>query len=313
MKKILLACGLTAAVMTMTSCGGSSSQAGSADDSLSNAIGEFNGAQLCMQYNQLPDEMKAKFDKKQMLEGIRSVLTVDTTRSSYMTGVQIGLQLWQQLYQMESLGVKIDAKKVLAAYEKAFMADSVADMSAIAANHQALMGKAQERMMAARDSIARAEEEAKKNSPEAKKNVAEGAAYIKKQKAADPSIVIEKDGLAYKVIKQGTGATAGPNSRVKVKYSGKLVNGTEFDSNDAATFPVRGVIPGFSEALQKMNKGSHYIIYIPGDLAYGPNGTPDGSIPPMATLIFDVEVLDIEDGAAAPTVKVEPQTSTVRN
>ena len=209
---------------------------------------------MYVRFGQLPDETKAKFDKKQMLEGIRSVLTVDTTRSSYMTGVQIGLQLWQQLYQMESLGVKIDAKKVLAAYEKAFMADSVADMSAIAANHQALMGKAQERMMAARDSIARAEEEAKKNSPEAKKNVAEGAAYIKKQKAADPSIVIEKDGLAYKVIKQGTGATAGPNSRVKVKYSGKLVNGTEFDSNDAATFPVRGVIPGFSEALQKIQR-----------------------------------------------------------
>ena len=66
-----------------------------------------------------------------------------------------------------------------------------------------------------------------------------------------------------------------------------------FDQNDNATFAPSQVIPGFGEGLGMMKKGSKYIFYIPGDLAYGANGTPDGKIGPMATLIFEVEAKDV--------------------
>lgn len=295
MKKILLACGVCATLMATAACGGSSAASTDGADSLSVAMGEFNGSQLCMQYSQLPEDMKAKFNKQEMLKGIKEVLLTDTARQSYMTGMQIGMQLWGQIYQMQSMGVKVDTKALLAAYEKAFLADSVGDMSAIANRHQQLMMKAQQQMMAEQEARAKAEQEARANSPEAKKNAADGAAYIEKAMKEDPSIVKEDNGLAYKKISDGNGPTATESSRVKVKYTGKLIDGKVFDSNDSATFPVKGVIPGFGQGLMKMNKGAHYILYIPGDLAYGVDGTPNGDIGPNATLIFDVEVLDIEN------------------
>ena len=109
----------------------------------------------------------------------------------------------------------------------------------------------------------------------------------------DPSIKKTASGLAYKVLEQGTGEMPTDADQVVVAYKGTLINGKEFDSNDNATFPVRGVVPGFAEALKMMNPGSHYVIYIPAELAYGVDGTPDGSIPPMSTLVFDVTVKSI--------------------
>lgn len=296
MKKIIIACGV-AAVMggALASCnGGSSAAPNTFEDSLSQVVGEFNGSQLLMQYKQIPEEMRAKFNKKEMLEGIKAVLLTDTTRQSYLTGMQIASQLWGQLYMWEQSGVKIDRKAIYAAYEKAFMADSVADMSLIASENSKLMTRVNQIVMEEQERKAQAEAEAKANSPEAKKNAAAGEAYIAEQMKKDPSIKRTESGLAYKVVSEGTGEKAGDNSRVTVKYSGRLINGKEFDANDNATFPVRGVIPGFGEGLRLMNKGAHYILYIPGNLGYGVDGTPDGSIGPNDTLVFDVEVKDIQ-------------------
>lgn len=297
MKKIIIACG--AAVMMaggLVSCngGGSSAAANSFEDSLSQSIGEMGGSQLNMQYTQLPEEMRAKFNKKEMLEGIKTVILTDTARQSYLTGMQIASQLWGQLYIWEQSGIKIDRKAIYAAYEKAFLADSVADMSEVASRNNLLMSRVNKIVMEEQQRKAEAEAQAKANSPEAKKNAKAGEDYINEQMKNDPSIKRTESGLAYKVVSEGTGEKAGANSRVTVKYSGKLINGKEFDANDNATFPVRGVIPGFGEGLQLMNKGAHYILYIPGNLGYGVDGTPDGSIGPNDTLVFDVEVKDIK-------------------
>ena len=247
-----------------------------------------------MQYTQLPEEMRAKFNKKEMLEGIKTVILTDTARQSYLTGMQIASQLWGQLYIWEQSGIKIDRKAIYAAYEKAFLADSVADMSEVASRNNLLMSRVNKIVMEEQQRKAEAEAQAKANSPEAKKNAKAGEDYINEQMKNDPSIKRTESGLAYKVVSEGTGEKAGANSRVTVKYSGKLINGKEFDANDNATFPVRGVIPGFGEGLQLMNKGAHYILYIPGNLGYGVDGTPDGSIGPNDTLVFDVEVKDIK-------------------
>ena len=103
-------------------------------------------------------------------------------------------------------------------------------------------------------------------------------------------------GLQYEVLTNGTGANPVETDQVTVHYHGTLVDGTVFDSSvergQPATFPVNGVIPGWVEALQLMNVGSKYKLYIPSDLAYGERGA-GGSIGPNETLIFEVELLSI--------------------
>ena len=104
-----------------------------------------------------------------------------------------------------------------------------------------------------------------------------------------------KGGVLYKVIKEGTGAIPSDTSMVKVQYEGKTIDGKVFDSsykrNEPSTFRANQVIPGWTEALTMMPVGSHWMLYIPQDLAYGERN--QGTIKPFSTLIFDVEVLDI--------------------
>ena len=113
--------------------------------------------------------------------------------------------------------------------------------------------------------------------------------------ANTPDVVKTPSGLCYKIIKLGKGKLPAKTDRVKVNYRGTLIDGTEFDSsykrNERATFRVNQVIAGWTEALTMMPVGSHWILYIPQDLAYGERN--QGTIKPFSTLIFDVEVLDI--------------------
>ena len=104
-------------------------------------------------------------------------------------------------------------------------------------------------------------------------------------------------GLQYEVIQEGKGKKPSATSQVKVHYHGTLLDGTVFDSsvdrNSPATFGVNQVIPGWTEALQLMNEGSKYRLYIPQELAYGESPHPGGPIQPFMALIFDVELLEV--------------------
>lgn len=104
-------------------------------------------------------------------------------------------------------------------------------------------------------------------------------------------------GLQYKVLEEGEGASPEATDTVTVHYRGRLLDGTEFDSSydrgEPATFALNSVIAGWTEALQLMSVGSKYELYIPSDLAYGPGG--NGPIPPNAALIFEVELLEVEE------------------
>ncbi len=104
-------------------------------------------------------------------------------------------------------------------------------------------------------------------------------------------------GLEYKVLKEGTGKTPTAYDTVVVHYRGTLLDGTEFDSsykrNEPATLPVSGLIPGWTEALQMMKTGSKWQIWVPSKLAYGETGA-GGVIPPNATLVFELELISIE-------------------
>lgn len=126
------------------------------------------------------------------------------------------------------------------------------------------------------------------------KNKEEGAKFLK-ENANNKSVYTTKSGLQYRKLKDGNGKHPTANSTVKVHYTGKLLDGTVFDSSvergEPMEFPVGAVIPGWTEGLQLMDEGSKYMLYIPYNLAYGEN--PAGEIPPGSTLIFEVELLEI--------------------
>ncbi len=126
-------------------------------------------------------------------------------------------------------------------------------------------------------------------------NKKSGTDFLAENKDKEGVVTLES-GLQYKILTEGKGAQPGASDVVRVHYTGSLVNGEVFDSSvergDPVTFPVNGVIAGWTEALQLMPKGSKWQLFIPSDLAYGPNG--NRSIGPNETLLFDVELIEIE-------------------
>ena len=128
-------------------------------------------------------------------------------------------------------------------------------------------------------------------------NKAEGEAFLA-ENAGKTGITTLPSGLQYEVTTQGTGPKPTLRSSVTTHYHGTLINGTVFDSSyqrgQPATFPVNGVIAGWTEALQLMPEGSKYRLYIPSDLAYGNRGA-GRDIPGDTALIFDVELLKVNN------------------
>ena len=115
------------------------------------------------------------------------------------------------------------------------------------------------------------------------------------QNAQQEGVKVTESGLQYLVLKEGNGVKPGPNDVVTVHYTGRLIDGTVFDSSvergEPATFAVGQVIPGWVEGLQLMSEGAAWRLFIPSNLAYGPHGT--GPIQPNSTLIFDVQLIKV--------------------
>jgi FKBP-type peptidyl-prolyl cis-trans isomerase FkpA/FKBP-type peptidyl-prolyl cis-trans isomerase FklB len=128
------------------------------------------------------------------------------------------------------------------------------------------------------------------------KNKTEGEKFLAENKSK-PGVVTTASGLQYMILKAGSGPRPLATDKVSVHYKGTLLDGTKFDSsydrNQPVTFPVNGVIPGWTEALQLMKVGGKYKLFIPANLGYGERGAGD-KIGPNAVLIFEVELLKIE-------------------
>lgn len=135
----------------------------------------------------------------------------------------------------------------------------------------------------------------KKQSSMVDEEKSKGAAFLAENKKKE-GVVETASGLQYKVVKMGTGAKPSATDKVKVHYHGTLIDGTVFDSSvergEPITFGLNQVIAGWTEGVQLMPVGSKFIFYIPSNLAYGDRAA--GSIKPGSTLIFEVELLDIE-------------------
>ena len=300
MKKILLACGVVAAMLPMVSCN-KGSNAGSADnfaDSLALYMGRTSGAMCSERISSLPETEREKFQKEAFLRGLKQVLMADTSDVAYFYGVSIGMNIAQQIMSFGHEGVGIDPEVVYNNFATTFKADSldIEQMNIEQGVMQQLMMQAQNLVQANRMKAQEAAQAARAG--EAAENEAKGAAFVADAKKADPEIKTTESGLSYKVVAPGTGANVTDTDVVKVHYTGKLINGEVFDSSvdrgEPADFSVGQVVPGFGEGLKLMKKGAKYTLYIPAALAYGNNSV--GTIPAGSTLIFDVEVLDVTPG-----------------
>lgn len=203
-------------------------------------------------------------------------LKSDKGQASYAIGQQIGKNLKAQ-------NIEIDPKTLAAS-----LADAMAGKSEMKDEEiQKAMMKLQENAM-------------KKQAEEGEANKTKSAEYLEKNKTAE-GVKVTASGLQYQVLKEGDGATPKKEDTVKCHYTGTLIDGTKFDSSvdrgQPAEFPVAGVIPGWTEALQMMKVGSKYKLHIPPELAYGPAGRP--GIPANSALVFEVELLEIVKAAKA--------------
>ena len=133
------------------------------------------------------------------------------------------------------------------------------------------------------------------NSTDHQKTKEDGVLFLSENKDKK-GVISTASGLQYEVLTEGTGASPSASDSVTVHYQGTTIDGNEFDSSygrgEPITFPLGGVITGWTEGLQLMKEGSKYRFFIPSDLAYGERGA-GGAIPPNAALIFEVELIKV--------------------
>ena len=208
-----------------------------------------------------------------------SPLTLDTQKDkdSYALGMSLGSTLRQQ-------SVEVDLSILMRGVK-----DSLA-------GSKTLLTEDEERtvLTALKAEVRKKQEEKMAQAGEA--NTKEGQAFLAANKSKD-GVVTLPSGLQYKILQAGTGPKPTTTDSVVCNYRGTLINGTEFDSSykrgQPATFPVSGVIKGWTEALQLMPAGSKWQLFVPAELAYGARGAGPG-IGPNSTLVFEVELISIQ-------------------
>lgn len=260
-------------------------------DTVATSLGNFAGAQAAMSFIQMRESGDsariAKMKKADFLRGLKQVLSADTNNLAYYEGLSMGLQLVNPVMGLSNEGIPVDAKAVIKAFEETFNQDTVADMGTYYSNYQDAMHKVQVAI--------KARQEAKlTEAPQAQANLKDGEAYA--EKMVKEGYQKSETGLVYKIENAGEGAKPKDNDLVTLAYTGKLIDGKVFDSNENATFRPDQVVPGFGEALKMLGKGGKMVAVIPANLAYGVHA-PE-SIGPNQTLVFDIEVKDIKDPAA---------------
>ena len=251
----------------------------------------------------LQSEMESKIDSinkingpklNEFIKGMKEAINIDE-ESAYAHGLSIGVQFSQQMLPQfntmlygEDSDTKANTDQLLAGLVSTLKNQGLA-ISKAEANElvQSEFEKAQEEQMA------RQEEELKSQYESV---IAEGDAYMA-ENAEREEVITLPSGLQYEVLTQGSGAIPTSSDQVRVHYHGTLIDGTVFDSSvergEPAVFGVTQVIAGWTEALQLMPVGSKWRLYVPYDLAYG--SADRGEIKPYSNLIFDVELIGIEN------------------
>jgi FKBP-type peptidyl-prolyl cis-trans isomerase len=205
-----------------------------------------------------------------------SALKSPKEKLSYALGVDLGNQFRQQAVEIDPI-IFADGLKTALSGGKTLLTEQ---------EIKSVIGELQTRM---REKQAAAVKEISEKSKK------EGKAFLAENKTKE-GVVTLPSGLQYKILKAGDGKKPTIDDTVVCHYRGTLIDGTEFDSsykrNQPATFSLKGVIKGWTEALQLMTVGSKWQLWIPSDLAYGDKG--GGPIPPNSMLIFEVELISIQ-------------------
>ena len=252
---------------------------------------------------QLEKEMKTKLDSinkinaprlNQFIKGLSEGIN-QKEKSAYGNGLSIGIQFSQQMLpQFNNMLLGGDSTKTVN------KSQVLAGIVSILKNQELAIGKMEAGSMV-QAAYEKAQEEAEKRQEEELKvqyadSIAAGDIFMA-ENAKKEGVVTLPSGLQYEIIREGRGPIPTDTNRVKVHYHGTLINGTVFDSSiergEHAVFGVNQVIKGWTEALKLMPVGSKWKLYIPYDLAYG--AANQGTITPFSNLIFDVELLGIEE------------------
>ncbi|MGL4858356.1 MAG: FKBP-type peptidyl-prolyl cis-trans isomerase, partial [Enterobacteriaceae bacterium] len=220
---------------------------------------------------------------------------------SYALGASMGHYMANTIKEQGKLDIKLDPQEMVKAIQDVNAGKAVLTEKEIEATLQAFSEKVKEKMHA-------------KLEAEGKENAAKGDKY-RAEAAKEKGAKTTASGLVYIVEKQGKGPRPKDSDTVVVNYKGTLIDGTEFDSSykrgEPLTFRLNEIIPGWSEGLKLVHKGSKVKLVIPPALAYGESGVP-GSIPPNSTLVFEIELLDIKHEAKEkPAAKPEQHVGAV--
>ncbi len=220
---------------------------------------------------------------------VSTMFTVSCAQPQRETEVSLDSDLQKASYQVGfNMAEQVQGRFSGAIDDAAFQA-GIADMMA-GSDSRVAPGEAQDALQAL---VTRSQELADQAANDA---ALEGQSFLEENGSREEVTVLDS-GLQYEVLTAADGDKPKASDRVTTHYEGRLLDGTVFDSSykrgQPATFPLNGVIKGWTEGLQLMSVGSKWRLFIPSDLAYGDRGAPP-SIPPKATLIFDVELLSIE-------------------
>lgn len=214
-------------------------------------------------------------------EDTKVTLETDAQKQSYALGVSMGLFVTNRFEQQDELNLPNDLTALRAGFQ-----DGLND------NQQMTMEDIQFYTQASDDALRAAQ--SLQVEQEAAKAIEAGKTFLA-QNAQRAEVTVTDSGLQYEVLEAAEGPSPVATDTVTVHYRGTLIDGTEFDSSysrgEPTSFPLNRVIAGWTEGLQLMQVGSKYRFYIPSELAYGPRG--QGAITPNATLLFDVELLEI--------------------
>lgn len=241
-------------------------KASEAGDSLARALATYWGSSV--NTKAMPEPQLKAF-----LQGLNDYLVEkpDSSKLAYNYGAGMALNFARSIAEAKQMGLDVDFQSFAQALSKVLAGENVGFSVSQA---QRFIDNAV------------APEEAKQFSPESQ------AAFIA-QAAGLPDAVVTSSGLVFQTLKDGEGDSPTPDDTVRVNYIGRLSDGTVFDSTEQPIeFKVSNLVPGFTEGLQRMQKGGTYRLFIPSDLGYGERGA-GGVIPPGAALDFTVELLDI--------------------
>jgi len=207
----------------------------------------------------------------------KALLQTQKEKQSYGMGADIGKRLKSQSIDVDADSFALGLKDSLSGGKMLMTEEEI--RTALSSLQKELM-----------------EKQAEKNRLLGEKNKKEGETFLAENRKKEGVITLPS-GLQYKVIKEGTGKQPSADATVETNYRGTLVDGTEFDSSykrgQTATFPVNGVIQGWTEALQLMKEGAKWQLFVPANLAYGERGAGN-VIGPNATLIFEVELVSVK-------------------